>query len=257
MDNNYPVPPFANCICNNLILEVELSSTTKSICIGKEGCHLIQITQQSQTKYIYWKDELNGFEIWGETQENINNAKKMLFNWITFVILCYKRDNQNNSMEIDTNPSQIETSTTDEVKWAISYLQSEQHVYKYTLDLSKENIIKDKKIPPLVRPPQFLLNLIDKKLGKKSYKLKKSYSILYEISNPNRDIILIKRFKNSFNIYSSNEYIISNAKVYILELIYHTIQNYVPSSENTKLPSRCLQWVRVCEQSKPTNLSTI
>ena len=242
----YPLPPFPNCICENLILTSgEFTNTSKSIFIGKEGCYLIQITQQSGTKYIYWKDELQGFEIWGETSECIETAKTMLQNWISFVILCYKRNLNHDSMEID-NGFQVEASTKIEVSWALSYLKTRHYS---VLDLSKENIIQGLNIPPLVRPPVQVLSLVDNQLGKKSYKLHKKCSILYDFNNPNCDIVFIKRQKNSFEIYSSNKDTIPNVKKYILEVIHHIIKNYTPKKKEESLPVRCQQWVTFCEQN--------
>jgi hypothetical protein len=213
----YPLPPFPNCICENLILKsAGFTNTTKSIFIGKEGCYLIQITQQSGTKYIYWKDELQGFEIWGKTSECIETAKTMLQNWISFVILCYKRNLNVDSMDMEIdNGCQTEASTKIEVSWALSYLKTGHYS---VLDLSKENI-----------------------------------SILYDFGNPTCDIVFIKRIKNSFQIYSSNADTIPNVKKYILEFIHHIIKHYIPKKKEESLPVRCQQWVTFCEQKLQKN----
>lgn len=249
----YPLPPFPNCICENLILKsAGFTNTTKSIFIGKEGCYLIQITQQSGTKYIYWKDELQGFEIWGKTSECIETAKTMLQNWISFVILCYKRNLNVDSMDMEIdNGYQTEASTKIEVSWALSYLKTGHYS---VLDLSKENLIQGLNIPPLVRPPVQILKLIDNQLGKKSYKLRNNISILYDFGNPTCDIVFIKRIKNSFQIYSSNADTIPNVKKYILEFIHHIIKHYIPKKKEESLPVRCQQWVTLCEQNLQKNV---
>ena len=148
-------------------------------------------------------------------------------------------------MEID-NHFQTEASTKIEVSWALSYLKTG---YYCKLDLSKENIIHGLHIPPLVRPPVQILNLIDNQLGKKSYKLHKKCSILYDFNNPKCEIVFIKRNQNSFEIYSSNQDIIPNVQKYILELIHHIIKKYTPAKPENELPVRCKQWVTFCEQN--------
>jgi len=83
--NVYP-PPILHPDVRVMYLNIPRESTGRlGRVIGKDGCHLKEISTVSGAPYIFYRKDTNQFEIWGDYLA-VQTAYDVMFHWVARVL---------------------------------------------------------------------------------------------------------------------------------------------------------------------------
>jgi len=70
--------------CHYRQCNITLNDDMVPLIIGNDGAHFKRITSMSQTKYIWWNNDIKKIEIWGP-EHKLNLAENILKDHIIFI----------------------------------------------------------------------------------------------------------------------------------------------------------------------------